>query len=233
MLFKSGDVKAMERFASWYSGASRSTAAVFLPAKPAPAFLFSTSSAYVLMVTARAGEYVLVIDDNDDPGSIPHEQQLGPTGEQPGTVVERALDTTLWFAGQQLDAGEFARGEWYLETYLHVARQLGLAERADTADTRLFEHFARRSEVDPERYARRLGLYGQQFKAAGAPSRAAVARFLEGNAIELAIRAGGTRFTPADAEIAYELALDAVPEEHHHRIECLGEAKARLRALRA
>lgn len=142
-MFGNSDRKAVIALAEWYRANSRDQAAQLQDAKPAPALLLNTSSYYVFFVTARAGEFILIID------------------------------TTKWFAEKQLEAGNIECGTWYMGNVEHMGSMLGLKEVQLRAMIALFEVAAKRSRVDPAAEVHRLGIMGQKFKQLGVLSLAA------------------------------------------------------------
>lgn len=200
---------AMKSLASWYSENSQSGTAQFIDAKPAPALLLATSSYYVLMVTARSGNFVLVLDDQS-PGSIPSEQLLGALNEQPATVFRRAVDTALWYANKNLSAGELERGKWYLEVVNHVSRYLNFSDIESSTEDQLWKLSIERSRTEPSAEAHALGIWRQTFARRGDWAKAVHAGYLAGDAAERAAAAGDTRFV-GKARDQWEIALEKIP----------------------
>jgi hypothetical protein len=229
-MFGNSDRKAVIAIAQWYRANSRDQAAQLQDAKPAPAFLLNTSSYYVFFVTARAGELILIIDDND-PGSIPTEQRLGPISEHPQTVFQRIIDTTKWFAEKQLEAGNIERGTWYMSNVEHIGSMLGLKEVQLRAMIALFEVAAKQSRVDPAAEVHRLGIMGQKFKQLGVLSLAADARAVAAEATDNANKRGDERYDLSAVRSAYELALEYVPAGQEAEHQWIAAARARVASL--
>lgn len=229
-MFGNSDRRAVIALAEWYRTNSRDQAAQLQDAKPAPALLLNTSSYYVFFVTARAGELILIIDDNNR-GSIPIEQRLGPTSEHPQTVFQRIIDTTKWFAEKQLEAGHVERGIWYMSNVEHMGSMLGLKEVQLRAMIALFEVAVERSKTDPAAEVHRLGIMGQKFKQLGVLTLAADARAVAAEATDNANKRGDERYDLSAVRRAYEIALDYVPVGQEAKHQWIAAARARVAAL--
>ena len=214
----------MRSFAEWYGRTSQSQAGALIDARPAPMLVLNTSSYYVLFITAKNGEFVAILDDQDA-GSIPSQQTLGALTENPAVVLRRAVDTALWYAKKQLAEGASARGAWYLETVNHIARFTGMPELAAETDELIWARLVERAQTDPSGAVSSLGTWGQKFSRAGNWQRAVEARMLAGDAAERASLAGDARFD-GQAKTHYSIALDYIPE--NQGLTLASEIRARL-----
>lgn len=200
----------MRAFARWYFHISKSQAGTFLEARPSPVLILSTSRYYLLFITARGGNFIEILDDQDA-GSIPSEQVLGPLSTEPSLVLRRALDTALWYAKKNFEAGFLDRGNWYLRTVNHVAKYAGETLLAKETDIMMWEKLVEKSKHDPAGAANEFGLWGQKFSQQGEWELAVKARLLAGDAAERAFAEGDQRFD-GSARVAYEIALSYIPE---------------------
>jgi hypothetical protein len=212
------EVKGMHRLRDWYAAKTRSQTWAFVETRPGPTLLWDGSeySDYLLLITARNGQFVLILDDKS-PGSIPNEQTLGPTESDPETVTSRAIDTVWWFARKQRAEGNGRRATYYRKTVRHVINMLG-RPAMDTpdevaADGKSFEELIEDAKGFRSSVGHRLDVYGDAFAGVGDWQNALQAYAHAGRCHEHEVDEAGHPDDMRSAVASFSKAINVIPPD--------------------
>lgn len=217
--------KAIYDLADWWHPRCPVKTSAVVDTRDAPIFIFDEAgggfSPFQFYILLKDKQRQLVFDDND-PGSIPQVQILGPMSEQPSVIFNRAGDTILWYVKQARLAGDIKRAKFYEGWLENFAEALGRPDLIEGLSERRWSDAMELVESDPRTAGQQLERIAIAAESNQDYERAHSARYWAGVAWENALTSEGHEVFRDNARHNFSKAFSIGLE--HGQVEYLTDA---------